>query len=173
MGVEDTIKQKLENYGIADHGYKPGLMKHLIKIEAALVELDDQFKTADQNLKDSRPNVKKISRMSGVSRQTFYNNPILGEYVECAAEEQIRNDPYEMIEKLRAELDEQKAKIQKMMDRDADIALYKAMNEELEEETRSLRATIESQQELLRNAKVQETTGKVKMNKGRIVSLPH
>ena len=46
MGIEETIKQKLVGYGIAAHDFKPGLMTHLVKIETALSELDEQFKTA-------------------------------------------------------------------------------------------------------------------------------
>ena len=173
MGVEETIMQKLEDYGIADHGYKPGLMKHLIKIETALSELDEQFTKADQELKESRPNVKKVSKMSGVSRQTFYNNPLLGEYVECAAAEQAQKDPYSAIDRLKVELEEHKSKVQKMIDRDADIALYIAKNAELEDEVRSLQATIKSQQETIRSLKQQNRSNRKENNarQARVISI--
>lgn len=172
MDIEATVKQKLEDYGIATHGCKPGLMKHLIKIEMVLSSLNEQFEKADRDMKDSRPNMKKISRMSGVSRQTFYNNPILSSYVECSIKERKRNDPYETIAQLKADLEAQKAKIQQMVDRDADLSMYRAMAEELEEEVMSLRMTIEAQQEMIRSSQpITETTPSDLKKKSRTFTI--
>ena len=88
--------------------------------------------------------------MSRISRQTFYNNPIITAYIEAHIATNTATYPYETIETLREEILRKDELISAMVQRDATISKCKAENQELTDEIASLRETVMSQEELIR-----------------------
>lgn len=71
-------------------------------------------------------------------------------YIEMYVKESL----YETINNLKEEIKNRDEQIEKLVQRDANIAYYKAENQELSDEIESLKATIKSQEEMIRKPRV-------------------
>lgn len=152
MDAESRIIDNLKTFEI-NCEIKPNTMKHLIKIDSVLESLSKSQNDAIQELKNGKISINKISKETGISRQTFYNNPIIITYIENYISLKTVNNPYDIIEKLREEIRYKDKMIKSFVERDANISKYKAKNQELIEEVISLQETIKSQEELIHKLK--------------------
>lgn len=60
--------------------------KQLLKIQEAISDMETVYASSKEAMRDSAINISNVSKKSGVSRKTFYNNQILKQYVEqCAS----------------------------------------------------------------------------------------
>lgn len=66
----------------------------------------------------------------------------------------VKESLYETINNLKEEIKNRDEQIEKLVQRDANIAYYKAENQELSDEIESLKATIKSQEEMIRKLRV-------------------
>ena len=94
-----------------------------------------------------------LAKESGIARQTFYNNPSISAYIEAYITTNTTASPYETIETLREEIRRKDEQIAGLVQRDATVSKCKAENLELTDEIASLRETIKSQEELIRQLK--------------------
>lgn len=60
--------------------------KQLVLIHDAIDNMADQYDSAKNVMKAAQVNITNVSRISGISRKTFYNNDVLKEYVELSAD---------------------------------------------------------------------------------------
>lgn len=152
--VNEKIIKNLKKFGLSSDDIKPNTMEYLIKVDDALNKITTARAEAIQTIKSEKTSINKVAKESGISRQTFYNNPIITSYVEKYIEIYVKESPYETINNLKEEIKNRDEQIEKLVQRDANIAYYKAENKELSDEVESLKATIKSQEEMIRKLRM-------------------
>ena len=105
---------------------------------------------AIQEIRNNKISINRVAKESGIARQTFYNNPIITAYIEAYIAANTSASPYETIETLREEIRRKDEQIAGLVQRDATVSKCKTENLELTDEIASLRETIKSQEELIR-----------------------
>ena len=152
--INEKIIKNIKKFGLSSDDIKPNTMEYLIKVDDVLNKITTTRAEAIQTIKSEKVSINKIAKESGISRQTFYNNPIITSYVEKYIEIYVKESPYETINNLKEEIKNRDEQIEKLVQRDANIAYYKAENQELSDEIESLKATIKSQEETIRKLRV-------------------
>ena len=152
--INEKIIKNIKKFGLSSDDIKPNTMEYLIKVDDVLNKITTTRAEAIQTIKSEKVSINKIAKESGISRQTFYNNPIITSYVEKYIEIYVKESPYETINNLKEEIKNRDEQIEKLVQRDANIAYYKAENKELSDEVESLKATIKSQEEMIRKLRM-------------------
>lgn len=152
--VNEKIIKNLKKFGLSTDDIKPNTIEYLVKVDEVLNQITTARAEAIQTIKNEKTSINKIAKESGISRQTFYNNPIITSYVERYIEMYVKESPYETINNLKEDIKNRDEQIEKLVQRDANIAYYKAENQELSDEIESLKATIKSQEEMIRKLRV-------------------
>lgn len=152
--VNEKIIKNLKKFGLSTDDIKPNTIEYLIKVDEVLNQITTARAEAIQTIKNEKTSINKIAKESGISRQTFYNNPIITSYVERYIEMYVKESPYETINNLKEDIKNRDEQIEKLVQRDANISYYKAENQELSDEIESLKATIKSQEEMIRKLRV-------------------
>lgn len=122
------------------------------KVDNAIQSRLKTIHEAEETLKCSKINIATISADAGISRKTFYNNKLLGEYVEeysyDSEKESIRGE----ISHVKEKLDEAERRIRQFIIRDIDIENLSHENmklnneiQNLERRNRSLESQLEKQ----------------------------
>lgn len=146
MVDEKIIYDKLDAYCIEKSVLKPQTIKQLCEIQEVIEEIIEIRKECIETYKKNRLSIHSIVSKANISRQTIYNNIVLKMYIEKSIEEDKNTDIYETVTTLKKQLREKDEIISKMVNRDAEIAIYKKENQELKEEILSLRETVKSQE---------------------------
>lgn len=149
MDVNERVMENMKAFGL-DTDIKPVTMKHLAKVDEVLVSMVQAQTDAIQEIRNNKISINRVAKESGIARQTFYNNPIITAYIEAYIAVNMSTSPYETIETLREELRRKDKQIEGLVQRDATVSKCKAENLELTDEIASLRETIKSQEELIR-----------------------
>ena len=152
--INEKIIKNIKKFGLSSDDIKPNTMEYLIKVDDVLNKITTTRAEAIQTIKSEKVSINKVAKEIGISRQTFYNNPIITSYVEKYIEIYVKESPYETINNLKEEIKNRDEQIEKLVQRDANIAYYKAENQELSDEIESLKATIKSQEEMIRKRRV-------------------
>ena len=152
--INEKIIKNIKKFGLSSDDIKPNTMEYLIKVDDVLNKITTTRAEAIQTIKSEKVSINKVAKESGISRQTFYNNPIITSYVEKYIEIYVKESPYETINNLKEDIKNRDEQIEKLVQRDANIAYYKAENQELSDEIESLKATIKSQEEMIRKLRV-------------------
>lgn len=155
MDTNEKVIENLKAFGL-DAEIKPVTMRHLAKVHEALESVAQAQASALHEVKANKISINRIAKESGIARQTFYNNPIIAAYIEKYIAAHAATNPYETIETLREEIRRKDEQIAGLVRRDATISKCKAENRELTDEIVSLRATIQSQEELIRELRAQK-----------------
>ena len=140
------VKENLRAFGL-DADVKVQTMHHLCRIQEALDALRDGQKAAIRSVWENK--ATSVARQSHVARQTFYNNPLLTEYVNAWLKEYAVENPFDTIERLREALRDESEKVRKMVARDADVSKYKAMVVDLKDEVAALKKTVATQSDTI------------------------
>ena len=85
--IERNLRKNLETIGVTYDDLNPKLKEHFQKIEGIIINTFETQKNAKKMLKNNNLKLKNISKKSEISRQTFYNNPILKDYIELRDKE--------------------------------------------------------------------------------------
>lgn len=149
MDVNERVMENLKAFGL-DTDIKPVTMKHLAKVDEVLASMVQAQTDAIQEIKNNKISINRVAKESGIARQTFYNNQIVTAYIEAYIVANTTASPYENIETLREEIRRKDEQIAGLIQRDATVSKCKAENLELTDEIASLRETIKSQEELIR-----------------------
>lgn len=149
MDVNERVMENLKAFGL-DTDIKPVTMKHLEKVDEVLASMVQAQTDAIQEIRSNKISINRVAKESGIARQTFYNNPIITTYIEAYIAANTSASPYETIETLREEIRRKDEQIAGLVQRDATVSKCKAENLELTDEIVSLRETIKSQDELIR-----------------------
>lgn len=140
--LESTVKNRLDEMGINIDTLKSTSLKHLIKIEDVISKkLENQSKMLE-NFKENKVSVLSISEESKIARQTFYNNPILKEYITYVLDNSDLVDPYKKIGELSSKLSELQEMITQMQIRDVNTELLYQDKEKLKDELRQKKKEI-------------------------------
>lgn len=78
------INSKLLKMGMNYDEIPTAQQEQLKKIESAIDEMASDFSNAKKSLDENTVNIQTVSKRSGISRKTFYNNPVLKKYVELS-----------------------------------------------------------------------------------------
>lgn len=148
MEIENQVLNNLKNYEI-EIPTKPQTLTYLCRIQETVNSLNVSREENIKLYKENKPSINQISSLSGISRQTFYNNPVVVEYTKRLIDSTLSDDVFFTIETLREEIRERDSLINKMVNRDANISLYEAKIKEMHEEITSLQQTIFSQSEAI------------------------
>lgn len=152
MDTRETVIKKLQEFDM-DTNVKEQTMKHLCKIQETLDTLKHNQEEAAASLKENKPALNRIASMGNIARQTFYNNPLLTEYIEQYWKANAAENPFDTIERLRNEIRIQDERIKNMVKRDAETLIYKNRISELEEQIHSLKETVKSQEMVIQGEK--------------------
>ena len=155
MDVTQRVSDNLLLFGL-NNDIKPAVMKHLAKVDEVLAVMVAAQEAAVQEIKNNKISINRVAKESGISRQTFYNNPVITEYIEKYLETYIGGNPYETIAALREELQRKDEEIAGLVQRDATVSKCKAENKALTDEIASLQATIRSQDEVIRKLRMEK-----------------
>lgn len=121
--IEDLVEQRLKEMNVPATTLKPTTLKHLIKIEELISTNLDYKKELLQKFKEKKITILSVSEESKISRQTFYNNPILKEYIQFALDTTDLLDPYKKNEELSLIISELQEVVLNMQIRDIDFEL--------------------------------------------------
>lgn len=148
MEIEKQVLSNLKKYEI-ETTTKPQTLNYLCKIQEIINDMNVIREETIKKYKENKPSINQISALSGISRQTFYNNPIVVEYTKLLIETTLSDDIFTSIDNLRNEIRERDNIINKMVNRDANISLYEAKIKEMQDEILSLQQTVISQSEAI------------------------
>lgn len=79
--IEENIVNTLKSMGVNYYELSKGTMRHFEKIEKEILIILENEKKARKLLNENQMTIKNISKKSGIARQTFYNNPLLKDYI--------------------------------------------------------------------------------------------
>ena len=131
---EQIIKILTNNLNDMDIDYNAvdnKTISYLIKIETFILENKKNKHELLEDYRNKRLTISKISTESNISRQTFYNNTLLNDYVKIAISKDSKTDLNSRIDKLQNEIKSLKDIIDKLMIRDIKIELLSIEIDEL------------------------------------------
>lgn len=142
MAKEDTgneeilkfINDKLKRMGYSIDGLSDKEKTYLTKIETCVQDVFAKDAEAKAILSGNGISIKSISTQAKIARQTFYNVPLLSEYVTFNAKEFRKVDMSAKQSNSKSEIQRLKAEIDALYKRDVEyeemkIQLEKAKNE--------------------------------------------
>ena len=119
-----------------------GLVDDAIQRQKAVME------RAGKEMKEAEISISSIAKEIHVSNKTFYNTGFLGKYVtENAEKGNPKRDTSEAFKRLKAQYDELKGQVGKLLARDADIEEAKLEIEKLQNELSHAQEAYNSLQE--------------------------
>ena len=143
-GLDASIADKLAMLNVNLDDLDDRTMDQLRKIESAVIREEEALEKARAILRGKGFSISSISAASGVSRATFYNKPLLADYLELRKKDAMGDEPEATVRK--AELDEAKEKITKLMESDGELVLSLADNERLSKRIEALEAVLRDMQ---------------------------
>ena len=108
------------------------LNKNLLTVEEEITKRLQAIADAQKTIKENAINIKAISEATGISRKTFYNNVLLGKFVEENNTTDITSR--EEIKKLKDRLADSDSKLLKVLHRDIDTEILRYQIEKLQAE---------------------------------------
>lgn len=129
--LSDAIEKKLNAVGKCLKDIDPRTQNQLEKIEHAIQSESSLREKAEGEARAHEISIASIAKASGVSRATFYNKPVLKEYVESARDGEDSDSPKAESELLAKRLEHAEEVISKMQKRDGALVVMAAENERL------------------------------------------
>ncbi|WP_283675998.1 hypothetical protein [Clostridium perfringens] len=123
--INETIKEKLLLLEVNINKLTKKQLDYLIKIEELISDNMEKQEIVLNKLKSLGFSINSISDITGISRQTFYNNPILKKYIELSIEEFNKKNIYSKIKELKESMNEILEENTKMKYRDLRVELLK------------------------------------------------
>lgn len=130
--LEDFLRENCKN----DETISKTLKKELIAVEEEIERRLENLKKANKMLEENAINTKSISKATGLSRKTFYNNGLLAKLVNkyTTTDTETRNK----IANLKNKIVEQSEKIDGLVIRDVDRMEYEYQIDKLHDEILTL-----------------------------------
>ena len=123
--INETIKEKLLLLEVNINKLTKKQLDYLIKIEELISDNMEKQEIVLNKLKSLGFSINSISDITGISRQTFNNNPILKKYIELSIEEFNKKNIYSKIKELKESMNEILEENTKMKYRDLRVELLK------------------------------------------------
>lgn len=139
------IADTLRAIGVSASDVDARTWAQLEQVEACVTSEVNLYRAAKEELRRHRLSIDSVHKLSGISRQTFYNKDgLLARYVERRrADEKVALES-EASTALRKKLDEALTKIRKLEERDGELVILAAENERLRKRIEALDAYIKS-----------------------------
>ena len=164
----NRINDFLSQHNASIHTISKARLNQFIKVDAAIQARVMKIQEANEILSGRAFNLVAIANESGVARKTFYNNELLGQYVEMysAAYPSIKEANSADFERLQKRCEEAEAQLSQFYQRD--IRMQEVMHEniKLQDEIRILQnrnASLEAQYEQMR-AKLENAVNSPRTN---------
>lgn len=138
--MSGAIVRKLEAMGVDEADVNARTAGQLEKIENALRAEEAELSKVRATVRGRGFAFSAVSTASGMSRATFYNKPLLAEYVEFSKAETVSNADATAS---RTELEETKKEAHLLMERDSELVLTLAENERLSKSVEALETALE------------------------------
>lgn len=138
MGESNNKNTRLEK-NLKKLGYdysllQPKQQKYLQKIDQAIYSLFETEMKAQEDTSRNYVSIKRISKETDIARQTFYNLPILSEYIEHCSKEFEKIDTSYRLKRALDKNQEYQKQIQQMVKRDVEYMELKRENSKLKED---------------------------------------
>jgi len=140
--LEKSIKSKLKNMDYLYDALNDKEKKYLIKIEDCIQQIIDRESRAKTLLTKNNISIKSISEQTQIARQTFYNIPLLSEYINYNCERFQKIDISFILNTYQEDIKRLKSEILAMRKRDVQL-------EEMKIEINTLKQQIKVKDETL------------------------
>lgn len=162
-----TVEERLRSMGVDPAFEKEKTLAQLESIQRAIDEEALRIEEARKIALRGMPTTA-VSELSGISRQTFYNKPLLKEYAERAINDAGVAEDRNVVTRLKETVAEQKSAIDAFVRRDGELVEMEIKLRDVQAENDGLKAalsdakeTIEGLRKLLRKAGIGETSGNI------------
>lgn len=136
---DPKVLAALDACGFEPAGLDERTWGQIEKVEAAVQEEAELHREAKAEARRHMLAIDTVSKKSGVSRQTFYNKGgLLASYTQQRRKDEGIASDSEQVESLRRRLDEVEGKLDKMIDRDAQLVALYAENAKLKDQVKRL-----------------------------------
>lgn len=139
-----AIGQKLKKMGYSIDVISPKELQYIIKIEPFIQEAFDKENEVKAILSNNSISVKNLSEQAKIARQTFYNVPLLSEYVAYNTKEFEKVNISAKQNSSNAEIQRLKEEIEALHLRDIMIEELKLQLEEAQVELKRKNETIKA-----------------------------
>jgi len=140
--IEKSIRNKLKKLGYIYDDLDKKKQNYLVKIEECILKVYKRENEAKKLITNNNVSIKNMSENANIARQTFYNVPILSEYVNYNSKEFDKIGISLKLSSSSEEIQELKADIELMQKRDIEIEKLKKDIEELKQELKTKDYTI-------------------------------
>ena len=130
----DRIKKTLNKMGYSYEALKPREKAYLEQIDESIQSIFAAEREAKLTLSRSVVSTQSVSNLTGIARQTFYNNEILNEFVQYYAKEFQKVDMSNQQNKADKKIQELQKELELMHLRDIEFEEMKIQIEELKKE---------------------------------------
>lgn len=143
LSLSETIDERLSKLDKRLGDFDSRTQAQLEKIERAIQSETALRRAAEAEAKRHDINVVAIATASGISRATFYNKPVLKEYVEEARQAEGFDSDKTELDALKERLREAEETIGKLKKRDGELVVMMAENDRLRKRVEGLESFIE------------------------------
>lgn len=125
--INETVVKTLNNMNKNLETIPHKIMDYLIMLEVVLTDTINEQNRLNDLIKQNKPSILKVSSKANISRQTIYNNSILGEYIKERLKDFNKNATNTRNDYYIATIDDLQDKLTKLQERDAleEILKYK------------------------------------------------
>lgn len=136
-GIIKTIKNRLSKMGYDYALLNDKQQQYILKLEKSISLIFKSETELQNTFAKNKISTKTISESTNIARQTFYNVPILNEYVNFCTDEFNKISMLAKYSSMTEELQELKEKVKEMQKRDVQLELLKNEIKELKKSLKS------------------------------------
>lgn len=137
--IDKSICDSLKNLNVNKDTLSQNILNYLRKIEEEFHLVFSRQENLNKGIKNNKPTMIRISNNTNISRQTFFNNPILKDYVTLRTTQFNEKFNFNSSTNSSKKINELEEIIKKMSIRDANEELLKRTISELEKEIITLK----------------------------------
>ena len=140
MADKERINKILRKLGTDLETQPIGTQKKLLHILDTIEEMISSYEAGKTSMKENKINISNVSKKSNISRKTFYNNEILGKFVELFEQEttEYNSIDKETLKRLKDNKATNDEKLETMLNNIIDIEEVKCENDRLMESVNAL-----------------------------------
>lgn len=138
LAIDALVIERLTSMSIDPATIDKRTFEHLAQIEEAIIAEAASYRAARAEARTHHINVSNISKVSKISRATFYNKPLLREYLNDSRKTCGVGDEEAELERLKKTIAEKDETIEAMTMRDAELVVLASENKRLRHKIENL-----------------------------------
>ena len=140
MSDKESINKILKKLGTDFDTQPAATQKKILKVANTIEKMSFSYEANKTAIKENKINISNVAKQSGISRKTFYNNEILGRYVELMADStaECNSNDKETIKRLKENLSLNNEKLNGLLDNLVEVENLKYENDKLIENVKVL-----------------------------------